>query len=188
MYEDVDTSSTVEIEQDPVVMFGMVLGSAAFVACGVWMVNDADQSVKTLIFGWAGIVFFGLCLVVIAAQGLRQRGPVLVVSPQGVTDRRARNARLLPWSDVSSVGEWRVRGQRMVVLGLRPAAWERLAGKKPVVTFLRKANAALGADGLLISASGLKASYSDIRNLITAFAKAHANLDPTPSSRLVRQS
>lgn len=188
MYERVDTSSTVAIEQDPVAMVRLLLGCVAFVAVGVWMINYQPQSANALIAGWVGICFFGLCVVAIVARLLLLRGPALIVSPQGLTDRRPRRAQLLRWSDVRSVGEWSHRGQRMVLLGLSSEAKERLATRTAGGAFLSKVNAALGADGRCIQTSGLKASFNDIRNLITAFANAHANLDSSASSRLVRQS
>jgi len=188
MYERVDTSSTVEIEQDPVVMVGLILVCAAFVAVAVSTISGPDHSTKDLVFGWVGIVFFGFGLVVLAVRLLRLRGPALTVSPQGLMDRRTRNPQLLPWSDVRSVGEWRHRGQRMVILGLSSEAKERLAKGKPLTAIFFKANVALGADGLAVTATGLKASFHDIQNLITAFANAHANLDQSSSSRPARQS
>jgi hypothetical protein len=185
MYERVDTSSIVEIEHDPVVMVALILASLAFVVLGWWLAFHL-VSARAVFMGWATMSVFGLFTILGVRRLLTMRGPVLTISPQGVCDRRFSED-LVAWSGVTAVGEWKYRTNRMVTLSLAPGVEGKLRRSR-FARLMRWPDKAPGAGGMTIPSIGLKASFCDIRNLITAFAKAHANLDPSPSSRPVRQS
>ncbi|CAN7337550.1 hypothetical protein LJR016_001804 [Devosia sp. LjRoot16] len=194
MYENIDTSSTVEIEHDPVIMTGTVLGLVALTGVGVWPFLR-ESSIFLLIGGALWTLCCAFLTLRWVARLLVVRGPVLTVSPNGVHDTRF-SSDVLPWGDVCDVT---VRTSttsgvpaKTVELVVDRAA---LSALKPVPFYLRTGfpsgsftNTGWAAT-LPISAFGLKASFYDIRNLLFAFAEAHAKLDPTniSSRRLARQ-
>jgi hypothetical protein len=185
MYEHVDTSSTVEIELDRVVMVGIIIVCLAFTATAWWAVFDPASHGRDIVAGWVGMLFFGGLTLLGTVRLFTWRGPVLTVSPQGVRYRHFATD-LVPWSGVTAVGEWKYPLARSVMLSLAPGVEEKLLHRSIIRRWLRGPNRAFGVNGMLVSAMGLKASYYDIRNLITAFASAHANIDPP--SGLVRPS
>jgi hypothetical protein len=192
MYENIDTSSTVEIEHDPVVMTGAVLGLMALTGVGVWPFFH-ESSIFLLIGGslWTlGGAFLTLRWV---ARLLTVRGPVLTVSPTGVRDTRFSRD-VLAWAGVRDVA---VRSSTNIPMKTMMLVVDRaaLSALKRVPFYLRTGlpsgtfNGTGWAPALLISAFGLKASFYDIRNLLFAFAEVHAKLDLTniSSRRLARQ-
>jgi hypothetical protein len=192
MYESIDTSSTVEIEHDPVVMTGIVLGLVALTGVSV-LPMFGTTSIFLLIVGSLWILACAFLTMVWTARLMVVRGAVLTVSPNGVRDTRFSRD-MLPWSGVSDVA---VRSSANIPMKTMMLVVDRaaLSVLKPVPFYLRTGlpsgtfTSTSWAPALLISAFGLKASFYDIRNLLFAFAEAHAKLDPTniSSRRLARQ-
>ena len=92
------------------------LGSLAFVLIGAWMVSS-DPSVA--FWGYLSIVFFGLCAFVFAVQAF-QRGPALIVNPDGITDRStAVSAGFIPWADITGIGSGSMQGQHFIAIQVR---------------------------------------------------------------------
>lgn len=192
MYESIDTSSTVEIEHDPVVMTGIVLGLVALTGFELWPLFR-DSSIFMLIGGVLWTLVCAFLTLLWTARLLVVRGAVLTVSPDGVRDTRYSRD-VLPWSGVSDVA---VRNSANIPMKTMMLVVDRaaLSALKPVPFYLRTAlpsgtfTSTSWSPALLISAFGLKASFYDIRNLLFAFAEAHAKLDPTniSSRRLARQ-
>lgn len=185
MYERVDTSSTVQVGQNLARMISVVVVCLALVAVGWWMAFDPVSRPRHTLAGWVGMSVSGGLAILGAARLITSRGPVLTVSPHGVRYRHFA-AKLVSWNEVTAISEWKYLANRSVMLSLAPG----VEGVSPrgIVGRLLRGPRPVGVHGMLISAGDLRASYEDIRNLITAFAKAHANLDLTPSTRLVRQS
>jgi len=192
MYESIDTSSTVEIEHDPVVMTGIVLGLVALTGVSV-LPMLGTSSIFLLIVGSLWILACAYLTMVWTARLMVVRGAVLTVSPDGVCDTRFSRD-VLPWSGVRDVA---VRSSANIPMKTMMLVVDRaaLAALKPVPFYLRTGlpsgtfTSTNWTPALLVSAFGLKASFYDIRNLLFAFAEAHAKLDPTniSSRRLVRQ-
>ncbi|MBC6981104.1 STM3941 family protein [Caulobacter sp. 17J80-11] len=94
----------------------MTVGSLAFVAGGVWLLDRAYESPKAFIGSWGAIVFFGFCAVMGAAMTwkpprLRLTADALVVEPTFGRPRRHL------WADIDCFLIWQVRRSRGV--GLR---------------------------------------------------------------------
>lgn len=200
MYERVDTSSTVEIKQDQILkaaLLAAMLVMSVFVVWELWSdplhwLQPGIPKRDKLLLSMYLFLIVALPLSALAAfQLVTMRGTILTISPLGICDRRF-SVDTVPWSKVNGVGEWqspnkqRARWSRVVTLSLTAPIADILR-LRPLARWSTFPVGQLGSE-LKISAGGIKASYEDIRNLITAFAKAHANLDLTPSSRLVRQS
>lgn len=181
----IDTSSTVEIELGRAKMITFVFVCLALVAVCWWMAFDPASRPKHILAGWVGIPVSGGLAVLALTRLFAWRGPILTVSPHGVRYRHFA-AKQVSWNEVTAISEWKYLANRSVMLSLAPGV-EGVSPRGFVGRLLRGPRP-VGVHGMLISAGDLRASYEDIRNLITAFAKAHANLDLTPSSRLARQS
>lgn len=96
------------------------------------------------------------------------RGPVVTITPDGIRDTRVA-AELIPWSAVRSISTWEMANQRVMVVAVDPAL-ERTLTLTPMARWSRSANRALGADGLCITAAGLKIDYETL--LVTALRYA----------------
>jgi hypothetical protein len=108
----------------PAKVLGLVLLDCVMIA-GAFACTRMESS-RAQVAGWAGVLFFGgICLPVIARQGLRT-GPVLVMDAQGLDYRRLPIG-VVPWSDIAGVrlGKWtgwltgRLAGQTFLCIELR---------------------------------------------------------------------
>ena len=113
-----------------------------------------------------GLPFFGLCGAVAIWRLAALRGPVVTLGPEGFQDVRVARD-VIPWSAVQAVTTWQAHKQRVMVLAVRPEV-ERGLALTPIARWTRGANRRLGADGLAISAVGLKIRYDDLLAETTA--------------------
>ncbi|HZS96723.1 MAG TPA: STM3941 family protein [Terriglobales bacterium] len=86
----------------------VALGSLAFVLIGIWMVRSREM------FGWLGIVFFGLCLSV-SLICMLPKASYLRLTPDGFTICSLFRAHTICWEDVTGFGVGRVFTSRMVM-------------------------------------------------------------------------
>ena len=94
----------------------LVLGAFAFVAVGVLLLLRGD--LVAAVAGALSVVVFGLFGVLGVRLALRP-GPAVVVDRRGVTDRSSATAAgLVPWSEITGLGVWEHRGQRMVTVAV----------------------------------------------------------------------
>lgn len=70
------------------------------------------------------------------------------------------------------VSTWGYKGQQVIVLAVDPDIEAQL-GLSRIARMTRTANAALGADGLCVTAQGLKISYEQLLAATTTFLEAH---------------
>lgn len=98
----------------PVKVLLFVLGSAAFVAAGFWMLRTPGMSAKpfNVLIAWAAIVFFGfgeIVFLITAIQEVLLRRPVLQVDEQGWLFRPALFARkqAASWRNIKHVALYR---------------------------------------------------------------------------------
>jgi hypothetical protein len=120
-----------------------------------------DPSTPTRTFlefaGYVGAVLFGVCTVVIVWRLLRQRGPVITVTPEGIRDTRVA-AEEIPWRAITEVSTWRYRGQKIIILAVDPTVESRLTLTR-IARWSRGPNRLLGIDGLCIAVTGLDTSF-----------------------------
>jgi hypothetical protein len=156
-----DASRIVEIESSPAKMLGLfglgVLMTAGAVAIAVPLLPGLQPNALMQVFGYSGGVFFGFCTAVAGWRLLTTRGPVVTITPDGIRDTRVA-AEFIPWSAVHRISTWEVTGQKVMVLAVDEAVEGRLT-LTSVARWSRGANRALGADGLCITAQGLKIAY-----------------------------
>lgn len=143
----------------------LVLMAVVMLAASVFVVLSAD-SLPMALAGWAGLVFFGAGSVVLGHRALALRGPVLVVDGAGIHDRRVSRD-VLPWHEVRSAGVWELSGQRVLVLAVDDAVWQRI-GVLTLPRSARAANRSLGADGLVFTVQGLAIGFDDLDAAVRA--------------------
>jgi hypothetical protein len=178
-----DTHRALEIEASPVRMFGLAaLGllmtalSAVFVL-GVFPVPPGSFAEFA---GYAGTVFFGACTALILWRAFTTRGPVVTITPDGIRDVRVAEE-IIPWSEVNDIRIWESNGQRVMVLAVPPGI-EAGLGLTRIARWTRGANRALGADGLCVTAQGLKIGFDELLATSLAYARAwHSGAAAAPT-------
>jgi hypothetical protein len=169
---------TLEIESSPAKLLFLVgicvvmtAASIALVVLPAEMLPDMVLSyAKAKIVGALGAVFFGLCTVVVVWRLFTSQGPVITISPEGIRDTRIASE-VIPWSAVTAISTWQFKGQKAMVLGMKPGIEARL-GLTRTARWTRSANRSLGADGLCVTASGVKIDYDTLLRTCVAYANA----------------
>jgi hypothetical protein len=85
----------------------ILLGCLAFVAAGVWMLADHENT-KNTIFGALAVLFFGYGVWVAAARLIRRR-PELIVGDAGI---ELATGVKVGWDEIESVGMRTIKGSR----------------------------------------------------------------------------
>lgn len=167
-----DTSGVIEIKGSKGNLALLVLGGIVMTAGSLWVLKLAQGSgasagsLKATIVGYVGAPFFGLCTLVAFYRLLTAARIVVTITPTGITDIRVAAHEIL-WSTVESVGTRVYRGQKVVVLKV-PQSVEDGLGLTRIASMTRRANAALGADGLCITAQGLTISFPKLYEMVVA--------------------
>jgi hypothetical protein len=171
-----DTSRTIEIEGSPakLLLLGAlgVLMTALAAVIAFDIVPDVDP-VTRILGGWLGFVFFGLCTVMILWRALTTRGAVVTIAPHGIRDIRVA-AEFIPWTAVQGISTWEYQRQRVLVVRIDPEVEKRLTLTR-IARWSRAPNRALGADGLAITASGLKIDYPTLLQTSLDYSGAYGS-------------
>jgi len=167
----IDTSRSIEIEQSPGKMIFLlvlsVLMSALAVGMALLMARGGNGSFAAFVV-WVGAVFFPLCTILIVWRLFTTRGPVVTITPDGIRDTRVA-AELIPWSAITAVSTWQHSGQKVMVLAVDPLV-ERTLTLTAMARWTRGANRTLGADGLCVTAQGLKTDYETLLKTAVEYA------------------
>ena len=159
-----DTSQIIEIESSPtklLLLFGLcVLITGLGVAVAVPLIPDFRPGVFQQILCYAGAAFFALCTVIVAWRLATSRGPVVTITSDGIRDIRVA-AEFIPWRAVRKIFTWEHAGAKMMILAIDPAVEHQLTLTK-MAQWSRAPNRALGADGLYITAQGLKIDHQTL--------------------------
>lgn len=166
-----DTSRTLVIERSPAKLLVLVGIGVLITAVSMTIaLLPGTLTYRKILAGYFGTVFFGLCTGVALWRLLTSRGPVITISPEGIRDTRIAAA-LIPWSAVTSISTWKRHGQKVMVLAMRPGVEDRL-GVTRAARWSRSANRAPGADGLCVTAAGLKIDYDTLLQTSLYYARA----------------
>jgi hypothetical protein len=173
--ETLDTSRTLEVESSPWKMVGLATLGAIMTLIPLafalhWVEPKTPLEPGTETAGFAAAGFFALCTLVIAWRLFTVSGPVVTIGPQGIRDTRV-TSESIPWDAIAGIGTWTHQGQRILVLQVTPEAEKKLLVAK-LARLARLANKAVGADGLCITATGLKISYDRLYECAIAYANA----------------
>lgn len=130
-----------------------ILGSAAFVAAGVWMAQGSVPEVALI--AWASILFFGLCLFAGIGQFLWPTR-LRLVKAAFIIEAFPWRRRVVSWEDVDEFFLWRHQSTKVVAFNYHP-------GRAPS-GFLVQANRAFGLEGAL--PTGLRISPERLLELM----------------------
>jgi hypothetical protein len=165
-------TDTIEIETSPSRTLYLAGLGIFMTALGAVIALDAipDEQLGTIerAFGAAAALFFGVCTLIWLWRLVAGRGPMLTISPQGICDKRVARE-TIPWSAVRKISTWEYSGQRILVLDVDPAV-ERTLHLTTIAKWTRRVNRSLGADGLCVTAQGLKISYDQLWELAARYA------------------
>lgn len=150
---------TVEFGTSPAQTVRLTLLSLLMTAASAALLLVDDEPVLTVV-GVVGALFFGWCGVMWVRRALTHRGAVVTISAEGFRDVRVARE-TVPWSDVLEIGTWSSSGQQVMVLRVPDEVWDRLT-LSAIARTSRRANRALGADGLAITAQGLRVRYEQL--------------------------
>ncbi len=167
---DPGPSDTIEIKGSKGKLVLLLLGGILMTAGSLWVLTltqgpgAAAGSVKAMIAGYVGAPFFGLCTLVALYRLLTSGRTLVTITPTAITDTRLA-AREIPWTAVEDIGTWVYRGQKVIVLQVSEAIENGLDLTR-LARMTRRANAALGADGLCITAQGLNINFQTLYEMI----------------------
>jgi hypothetical protein len=154
----VQTSDVMEIKGSPAKLIGLlaigVLMTALSAALAFRWLPVTPRAVP---WGWFGLVFFGLCTVICVWRLLTAGRTVVTITPQGIKDVRLA-ADVVPWRAVRDISTAVVKSQKFIVLAVEPSIDKQLSLTR-IAKWSRGPNRALGADGLCVSAIGLKIGH-----------------------------
>jgi hypothetical protein len=164
---------TLEIKGSPAKLVGLfalgVVMTAASAAIAFGYIPVAAGSLREAL-AWVGVAFFGFGTVVIARRFFKASDAVVTLTPEGIRDTRLAE-RPIPWRAIQNIGTWSMNGQNVIVLKVPPETEDSI-GLTRLARWSRGANAKLGADGLCITAAGLKMGHQALLDEIIKRAGA----------------
>lgn len=122
----------------------LLLGCAAFVAIGLWMIQKPNVPV---VAGWASILFFGLGSVVSLFQ-LLDRRPRIIINELGIFDRIAYHE-FINWEIIQDAYLVQVHKEKLLCLVV-PEAFEPSRQKTGIRKALKQLSKELGFQELTI--------------------------------------
>jgi hypothetical protein len=121
----------------------LLCGSLIFVAGGVGMIKSGEM------FGWASVIFFGLCALVFSIKML-PNASYLKLHHEGFTQVTMFRSSTFRWQDVSEFSVDRIGGNKTVMLDF-VLSWHTSSKLKKVARLMS------GHDGALPDTYGLRA-------------------------------
>ena len=139
--------------------------AATLTALAAWLATAAALSMVEHAVGWAGLLFFGACTIVIVRQAFRT-GPVLEVTSAGIRWVRWSDV-VIPWDAIARAEPKSLDGQTFLTL------WFRDPSRYPSSSLLSKlqgANKALGFGDIALSTHGTDKGLKDLGEAVHAHA------------------
>jgi hypothetical protein len=186
----INTNGEFKVEASPIKLLRAALIGAVFSAICIaaalgWFDNVQPGSFREFV-SYIGAVFFPVLAVGALWRALATRGPVLILSREGIQDLRLA-AELIPWNAIQDIAVREVRGHRSIMLSIDPAVEAKLTFN-PIIRWTRKADRAFGMSGLSIGAADLKIGFDDLLATTLAFARAGRSNDAAPRTFSALQS
>jgi len=150
----------------------LILLGVGFVLLGLWMIGafGAPPTSRNyppdlvLFMGWAGIIFFGLCCVVIVSRFFSKREQ-LRIGPAGIR-YAVRSDQTIPWREIVGIGTWNSAGQKSIILHLRDPASFPARG---IASIFAGANRKITGGDVSISLTGTDSEFDDAMSAIARF-------------------
>jgi hypothetical protein len=177
-----NTANEKIIELSKIKVLLLIIGSCAFVAIGLWMLQmdsaeiEAQRRFNSPLFvyglGTLSIVFFGLC----GAFGIKKlfdRKPGLVLSSAGILDNSSGvSAGLIPWSEITGFSVLQVQKQKILIVGVAdPEKYIEIGGSLKRV--LNRANLKMCGSPIAITSNSLKIGFDELLDSCNQYLAAH---------------
>ena len=167
------TAPTIEIEASLVaaaarIVAGLVM-TGLFVGVAFHLVPPTDD-VLDLMVGGVGTAVSLLFTLIGAWRLATLRGPIVTIAPQGICDRRIAGE-MVPWSAVARVSTREDYRNKVMVLSVDPRV-ERKLTRTWRARRNREADRRRGADGLCVTALGLRTSHETLIATTLAYLQA----------------
>jgi hypothetical protein len=170
----IGAEEAMEIKGSPTKLIGILLGgvllTATSAALAVHWLPDGRPGDNSVVWGWVGLLFFGLATAVALWRLLTADRTIITITPDGIKDRRL-SAAVVPWRAIQRLSTAYISGQRFILLAVNPSIEKRLR-LTLVARLSRRPNRMLGLDGLCISAVGLKVDYDTLFRVCLAHWQA----------------
>jgi hypothetical protein len=114
------------------------------------------------------VAFFGAFLALIVYRFFNAKEVLVTITGEGILDKRVA-ARIMLWATVRKVSVWELQRQKIIVLDVPPEV-EGSIQMTRMARFSRGSNKSFGADGLCITAAGLKISHDQLLSHVMARA------------------
>jgi hypothetical protein len=172
-----DATRTIEFHASPTRLLTLLsfsaFSTAVAAALAFRLFPNLPSDPATVSAGYSGVVFFSFCAAVAIWRLLQQRGPIVTVSPAGLRDVRVAKEPI-PWRAIKSISTWQMQRQMVLLITIDPSEESRLTLTR-VARWMRSAHRKLGADGLIVSAQGLKVGYPTLFYTCRDFWEAWRN-------------
>ncbi len=172
----------IEFAQSKTKLLGIITAAFPTFYGAITILRDGPEKVDQLFKGASYILipiavlalaFFSVVLWY-AYQRLRDNQPGLIVSDEGITDHSsAVGAGFIPWSDVLEINEQRMLGVHYVRVKVKnPEDYiDRQSGF--LKRFMMRRNQQTFKAGLAISASSIRCSFEELKDLLDRRFKAY---------------
>ena len=168
------------IKKSHIKIWLMAFGSLIFVALSVAFVTFADHErlvydpMIIRVIGAIGILFFTLILVLLVKKALDKK-PGLILDQQGFIDySSALSGERVSWRDVTNIGEYKIQGQRFIVIYLTdPDGF--LNGFSGLQKMTMKTNEKMTGSPLNIGTTTLKMPFDELMQQFYAYAEHYHN-------------
>lgn len=172
MSDGTEASKVLRFEESPVRVLGRIALSGVIAALGALIIWVPNRSA-----GWDGPLWGLATLLVfggIAAAGVwrffTSPADSIVLSPAGIRVTRF-GSKLVPWSEVQSVGERIFGFGPSLTLKLTPEG-HRLIRRPSIWGLLHGIDRALGISYVVLPHAALDVSRHDLRRLLASYARA----------------
>jgi hypothetical protein len=147
-----------------------ILGCILFVLGSLWIAGVFGPSIDTKDVewvGWLGASFFSFCLIFIVKM-LFDTDVQVRINQRGIYAKQ-RSDQTIPWSEITQVGVWEFKRQKMIILSLKDPERFPAAGLQGMVS---GANKALSGGDVTISLSGTDGKFDDAMTVIERYRVA----------------
>lgn len=154
----------------------LMLAGLGFVVAGLWMAgvigegpdpNGGSRRIPPELVpyvGWLCVIFFGMCLLVIARRFFDDSAQV-EIGRAGILSAQWSDA-TIPWSEIRRVSVWSYQRQRHIILHLhRPEAFPG----RGIAAKLSRANRMLTGGDIALNLVGTNGSFDDAMDAIAHF-------------------
>ncbi|MBP0617276.1 STM3941 family protein [Jiella mangrovi] len=174
----VDAAQVIEIEMSPTRLrlfaVGCLLASLGSLALVLTWDEPTAEDFKYWMI-WLGVPFFGFGACVFFSR-MTWSGPVVVLSPEGLRDRRMSPA-IIPWPAIRSVKTRSYGRSKLLILEI-DRDFERRLSWSLIARISKWPNAMLGANGPWVASSDLRIAHDHLVEAIEAYWQAFGQTKP----------